>query len=106
MLQSFNKPVCAVVNQKSLGKELVVMGDQKLDIYNFASSQWRIGPPTTLVSCAFDKKNSHWVDMSNLRVMKDSFMLVMFPLVLSVYEKKIYLIGTAIIFAHPSSCRL
>ena len=53
MLQAVNRAVCYVVDRGIVGKEVIVMEDQKLDIYNIDTDQWRTGPATTAVSKYF-----------------------------------------------------
>lgn len=50
-------PSCAVVEHDVLGPELILMGNQLIDIYNLESGEWRHGPPTTLVSLALVQKD-------------------------------------------------
>lgn len=51
MIQTMDKPVCAVVSHAARGREVIAMGNQILDIYNMGTDQWRNGPTTTLVRC-------------------------------------------------------
>lgn len=53
MLSTMNEAVCIVLNRGTLGDELVVLENMKIDLYNFANGSWRHGPATAQVSvCA------------------------------------------------------
>ena len=50
LLNPVEYPSCAVVSHGSSGLELVLMGYQLLDIYNFVADEWRPGPTSSLVN--------------------------------------------------------
>ena len=50
MLSTMAQALCIVLNRGSLGDELVVLENMKVDLYKFVTGLWRHGSSTTQVS--------------------------------------------------------